>query len=201
MFSVLVDQVTSLKQTIEDKQLEISELTGKVSTLNVELDKLKSKGGDLNELVRLANGQTDIDLKRKEIEFEYRLGGVAAFLSSEEEKRVSEFFFCNNLAWSVSVYKKLYKSTEYLAVYLKAANFVDAIWSTEVTFKCTILSHSPGGNRGPWKCQFSDRYPSWGWGQFLTIVALRSDGFIINDEIKIRVYLKIDETKIVINGN
>ena len=196
----MANQVVSLNQANEDKQLKISEQAEEISALNVELDKLRVKGkngDDLSELVKPADGNC---LKMAIVGFECSIGDMAAFLESGE-KRKSQFVFFNYLAWSIEISKKLETSsevtsegTDYLSVLVRADNLANspASWSTIVTSRVILLNQrSADQNRifASSNIQFSDHSPSWGRNDLITLKQLRDDSFIEGDQIKFLVLL------------
>ena len=205
----MTDRIASLDKANEDQQLKISEQEKKISALNAELDKLRveSKVTNLGALARLADGKVDIGLKRQKADVKCSIGGMAAFLNSDEKKYTqSEFFFYDDRAWSVEVGKQRFEDKTYLSVCLRATDFANpsANWSIKAACKITLLNSKPlsnlsFGSKKFGHLEFSKQRPLWGWDNFITINELRSGGFlsssfIKNDEIKLKVYLRVEKS-------
>ena len=188
------EQVASLNKKIVEKQFVIDRQRKKFTDLIVELNELKDKQDSLGDLVKRVNGKIDIGLNRESANFECTLGDMSTFLRSKETRK-SVFFFCSGMAWSVLISKNYGSNQTFLSVFVSGTNFAEsnAIWSTNVCYKLTLLNQRScfknvaiTSNR-----EFSDHSPSWGRIEFIPINELCSGGYIVNDEIKIRVHLQV----------
>ena len=135
------------------------------------------------------------------VDFECSIGDMAAFIKSSESRK-SEFFFFNNLPWSIQIEKKrktvrgATEASDYLAVYLRADSFADspACWSTNVNYSVKLLNQRWADlNRGFSfdNIQFSHHSQRWGLNELISTNQLRSDGFIEQDQIRFRILLRL----------
>lgn len=191
----LADQVKSLNQANEDKQLKLNEQAEKIAALNEELAKLRA--------VVLAGRKAEIAPKRAIVSFECSIGDMAAFLESGG-KRKSQFFFFHNLAWSIEVSKTTKKipgatseATDYLSVFVCADNLDDSPGSwvanaTDARYRVTLINQRSDDQNCSFACperKFSYRSNCYGCKDLITMKKLRNGHFIEEDQIKFRVLL------------
>ena len=154
---------------------------------------------NLSELVKLTNGKIDIGLKRKRVDFEWNLDDAIGLLKKSNETRKSEFFCCNNLAWSVEVCKKFCEGKQYLTLGLRAAHFAEpaASWSTTVAFKITLVNRwKDFKNRSisGVKTEFMHHIPYWGRDKFIEIDQITFD-YLQNNQLKFLVHLECKKSE------
>ena len=146
--------------------------------------------------------KVDYQFKRQKAVAECSIGGMAAFLESPNYFGVleSEVFYCDDLIWSVVVYKKQFGIKYYLSVNLVATNPADdnwtkVNWSSIAAVKITLLNSRESYNACMGNTHdtvvFSNEIRSLGWEQFIGCDELKSMGYIKNDEIKFQVDLHV----------
>lgn len=197
-------ELTRLNQMIVDKETELIKKATKISGLTKKVDELEKtvkaiEGAGLGKLVKLvklaklSTGQLDLDLNRKQADFECELNGVEAFLETKAP-HYSRYFFAGNLAWCLEFNQSV---NEYLSIYLFAKNYTGGTgdWSIRGEYEMSIVNQSGGLNSSASSTKDFGTKTFLGWGlpRFISIESLRAGGYIKDNKIRVQVHLKVGE--------
>ena len=209
--SELADEVAKLNQIIENKEAELKAQILENSVLSKKVDKLEEAAktiltiegtglfGKLVQLAKVSTRPLNLDLYRKNVDYEYELCDFDAFPKSKVY-RYSDFFFAGGVAWYLVVKPDNKDGIEYLSIYLHAKDYAGGdggYWHVKVNYSLSIVNQSIDfwsfANQKKTYSSTSDFGGSRGWGYpyFISIKDLRDNGYIKDNKIRVQACLKV----------
>ena len=201
------EEVVELKQTIEDqKSKQQTELKARIlenSVLSKKVDKLEKAAktiegaglfGKLVQLAKVSKHRLILDLYRKNVDFDFELCDLNAFLKSKAY-RSSDYFFAGGLAWYLGLEPAEKDEIEYLSIDLYAEDYAGSDggnWHVKVGFSVSIVNQSNGREKThDLTGDFSKAMSGWGLDKFISIKDLRDDGYVRDNKIRVQASLEV----------
>lgn len=190
----MAEEVVRLSKIIKDKECELALQTKRNSELESAIKRIR-RVDDRGKVVEMLNGHVNMDLNRKQVNFEYELDDVEVFLEIEK-KRCSQYFFAQNLAWYLDLRAKLEGKDKFLSIYLgtKSYDKSSGDWTIRVTYELAILNPSGGKKKLKSTRDFCSKgHLAWGLHEFISIQDLKTGGYIKDNKIRVQAHLEAGE--------
>ena len=198
-------EAARLNQIVGKKETEMKAQILKNSVLSKKVDKLEGaaktieEAGLFGKLVQLAKSSTTrliLDLYRKNVDYEYELCDLDAFLESKAN-RYSDYFFAGGLAWYLALEPANKDEINCLKIHLYAEDYAGSDggkWHVKVDFSLSIVNQSKDQKKTSdftGAKDFNETGSGWGWDKFISIKDLRDGGYVKNNEIRVQASLKV----------